>query len=215
MKIGVLGTGMVGKAIASRLIELGHQVKMGSRTANNEKAGEWLNKAGSPNASQGTFSDAATYGELIINCTSGMASLEVLKQAGAENLKAKVLIDIANPLDFSKGMPPSLSVCNTDSLGEQIQRTYPDLKVVKTLNTMNCNLMVNPALLAGDHDVFLCGNDVQAKAKVQDLLKSFGWKSPIDLGDLTAARGTEMILPVWLKLMGALGTANFNFKIVK
>jgi predicted dinucleotide-binding enzyme len=215
MKIAVLGTGMVGNAIASKLIQLSHQVKMGSRTANNAKAAEWVKKTGSANASQGTFLDAASFGEIIFNCTSGMATMEVLKQAGVDNLKNKILIDLANPLDFSKGMPPTLSICNSDSLGEQIQRTYPDVKVVKTLNTMNCNLMVNPSLVAGEHDVFISGNDMEAKSKVKDILKSFGWKSIIDVGDISGSRGTEMILPLWLKLMGTLGTPNFNFRIVK
>jgi predicted dinucleotide-binding enzyme len=215
MKIGVLGTGMVGKAIGTKLVQLGHSVKMGSRTANNEKAAEWIKSSG-PNSSQGTFADAAVFGELVFNCTSGMASLEVLKLAGANNLSGKVLIDISNPLDFSKGMPPTLSVCNADSLGEQIQRAFPAVKVVKTLNTMNCNIMVNPSLVPGSHDVFVCGNDADAKSKVTEILKNwFGWKSVIDLGDITSARGVEMMLPIWIRLMGALQTANFNFKIVR
>lgn len=215
MKIGVLGTGMVGKAISTKLVQLGHSVKMGSRTSNNEKAAEWA-KASGANASQGTFADAAAFGELVFNCTSGMASLEVLKLAGANNLSGKVLIDISNPLDFSKGMPPTLSVCNADSLGEQIQRAFPAVKVVKTLNTMNCNIMVNPSLVPGSHDVFVCGNDAGAKSKVTEILKNWiGWKSVIDLGDITSARGVEMMLPIWIRLMGALQTPNFNFKIVR
>jgi hypothetical protein len=215
MKIGVLGTGMVGKAISTKLVQLGHGVKMGSRTSNNEKAAEWV-KASGPNASQGTFADAAAFGEMLFNCTSGMASLEVLKLAGANNLSGKVLIDISNPLDFSKGMPPTLSVCNADSLGEQIQRAFPVVKVVKTLNTMNCNIMVNPSLIPGSHDVFVCGNDAGAKSKVTEILKNwFGWKSVIDLGDITSARGVEMMMPIWIRLMGVLQTPNFNFKIVR
>ena len=218
MKIGVLGTGVVGEAIGTKLLELGHEVKMGSRTANNEKALAWVNKnhAHAALASHGTFADAAAFGVIVFNCTSGKASLEVLRMAGADNLKGKVLIDIANPLDFSHGMPPSLLVCNTDSLGEQIQRAFPDVKVVKTLNTMNCNLMVNPALLSEDHVVFVSGNDAEAKATVTTLLKEgFGWKSVVDLGDISTARGTEMVLPLWVSLMGKLQTPVFNFKIVK
>lgn len=215
MKIAVLGTGMVGNAIGTKLVQLGHSVKMGSRTANNPKAAEWV-KANGANASQGSFADAAGYGEIVFNCTAGMGSLEALKLAGAENLNGKILIDIANPLDFSKGMPPTLSVCNTDSLAEQIQRAFPKAKVVKTLNTVNCNIMVNPFLVQGDHDVFVCGNDVGAKAKVTDILKNwFGWKSAIDLGDITAARGVEMLIPFWVHMWGVLQTANFNYKIVK
>lgn len=214
MRIGILGTGMVGKAIGTKLIQLGHEVKMGSRTANNEKAAEWV-KANGAHASQGTFSDAAAFGEMLFNCTSGMASLDALRSAGEKNLNGKVLIDVSNALDFSKGMPPSLFVCNTDSLAEQIQRTFPNAKVVKALNTMNCSLMVNPSLIPGEHDVFLCGNDAGAKTKVKELLKSFGWKMPIDLGDLTGARGMEMILPLWLRLMGTYQSPNFNYKIVR
>ena len=204
MKIGILGTGMVGKVIGTKLVQLGHSVKMGSRTANNEKAAEWVKTSGA-SASQGTFADAAAYGEILFNCTSGMASLDALKLAGAANMNGKVLIDLSNPLDFSKGMPPTLSICNSDSLGEQIQRTYPQVKVVKTLNTMNCNIMVNPSLVPGSHDIFVSGNDAGAKAKVSDILKNwFGWKTVIDIGDITTARGTEMLLPIWIRLMGLL-----------
>ncbi len=215
MKIGVLGTGVVGVTIGTKLVQLGHEVKMGSRTATNEKAAEWVKKNG-PRASQGTFADTAAFGEVLFNCTSGKASLDALRMAGAENLKGKVLIDIANPLDFSRGMPPSLLVCNTDSLGEQIQRAFPEAKVVKSLNTMNCNLMVNPALLPEDHLVFVSGNDAEAKATVTMILKDwFGWKSVMDLGDITTARGVEMVLPLWVSLMGKVGAPLFNFKIVK
>jgi predicted dinucleotide-binding enzyme len=215
MKLGVLGTGMVGITIATKLVKLGHEVKMGSRTTDNAKAAEWV-KANGPKASQGTFSQSAQFGEILFNCTNGMGSLEALALAGASNLKGKILVDIANPLDFSKGMPPSLSVCNTDSLGEQIQRAFPETKVVKTLNTVNCILMVDPALVKGDHDIFISGNDGQAKAKVTEILKTwFGWKSVIDLGDITSARATEMVLPIWVRLMGIFQSPNFNFKVVK
>jgi predicted dinucleotide-binding enzyme len=215
MKLGVLGTGIVGTTIGTKLVQLGHEVMMGSRTKNNEKAAAWV-KANGPKAFQGTFADAAQFGEMLFNCTSGMASVDALKLAGATNLKGKILLDIANPLDFSKGMPPTLSVCNTDSLGEQIQRAFLDVKVVKTLNTMNCKIMVNPSQVPGEHDVFVSGNDRAAKARVTEILKGwFGWKSAIDLGDITTARGTEQLVALWLRLMGTLGTANFNFKIVK
>lgn len=215
MKIGILGTGMVGSTIGTKLVKLGHEVKMGSRTADNMKGAEWV-KANGTKASQGTFEDTAAFGEILFNCTHGMASLDALRQAGAGNLKGKVLVDIANALDFSKGMPPSLAVCNTDSLGEQLQRAYPDTKIVKALNTVNCNLMVNPSLVKGDHDLFICGNDAQAKATVTDILKSwFGWKSVIDLGDITSARATEMLLPIWVRLMGLYKSPNFNFRIMK
>jgi 8-hydroxy-5-deazaflavin:NADPH oxidoreductase len=216
MKIAVLGTGIVGDTIGTKLIQCGHEVNMGSRTATNEKADAWVKKNGI-HATQGTFADAASYGEIVFNCTHGGASLEALKLAGIHNLKNKILIDIANALDFSKGMLPSLIVCNTDSLGEQIQRTFPDVKVVKTLNTMNCNLMVNPALVAnGDHDIFICGNDVEAKISVTRILRDwFGWKSIVDLGDITNARATEMLLPIWVRLYAKYQSPNFNFKIVR
>lgn len=218
MKIAVLGTGIVGNTIGSRLIELGHEVKMGSRSASNDKAAAWVQNAGS-NASQGTFAEAAAFADtFIFNCTSGQGAMEALQMTGKENLGGKILVDISNPLDFSKGMPPSLTVSNTDSLGETIQRTFPDLKVVKTLNTLTANLMVYPTQLAdGDHHLFLNGNDADAKQKTAELLQTFGWKADniIDLGDITTARGTEMLLPIWVRLYGTLGTPHFNFKIVR
>ncbi|MEO5643401.1 MAG: NAD(P)-binding domain-containing protein [Bacteroidia bacterium] len=216
MKIAVLGTGMVGNAIGTKLIALGHEVKMGSRTNTNEKALEWVNSAGN-NASQGTFEEAAAFGEIVFNCTKGQASVDVLQLAGEKNLNGKILIDISNSLDFSKGMPPTLSICNDDSLGETIQRAFPDVKVVKTLNTMNCNLMVNASAVPGEHNVFVSGNDPDAKTEVKKLLNDFGWNenSIIDLGDISTARGTEQLLPIWVRLMGTLGTPNFNFHIVK
>lgn len=215
MKIGILGTGIVGQTIGSKLVQLEHSVKMGSRTVYNEKATDWAKSNGS-SASNGTFEDAALFGEIIFNCTAGGASVEALKLAGEKNLNGKILIDLANTLDFSKGMPPTLSICNDDSLGEQIQRTFPHVKVIKSLNSMNCKLMVEPSLVKGDHDVFVCGNDSGAKEKVKSILAEwFGWKSIVDLGDITAARGLEMLLPIWIRLMGIYKTPNFNFKIVR
>jgi 8-hydroxy-5-deazaflavin:NADPH oxidoreductase len=216
MKIAVLGTGNVGDTIGSKLVSLGHEVMMGSRTADNEKAAAFVAKNnGKPKA--GTFAEAAAFGEIIFNCTSGAGSLEALRLAGEKNLAGKVLIDVANPLDFSKGMPPSLSVVNTNSLGEEIQKAFPDAKVVKALNTMWCGLMVNPGMInGGDHNTFVSGNDAGAKEKVKEILKSFGWmeKNILDLGDLTAARGTEMYLPIWLRIYGATNNGAFNIKIV-
>jgi len=215
VKLGILGTGMVGNAIGTKLIQLGHEVKMGSRTPSNEKAAEWV-KANGPKASQGTFADAAAFGEIVFNCTACTASIEALKQAGERNLQSKILIDISNPLDFSQGMPPTLTICNTDSVGEQIQRAFPNVKVVKTLNTVNCNVMVNPILVPGDHDVFMSGNDAAAKSKVREVLTQwFGWKSVIDLGDISTARGTEMYLPLWVRLYALFQKPNFNIKVVK
>jgi len=165
----------------------------------------------------GTFEETARHAEVILSATSGAAALEPLTLAGALNLRGKILVDISNPLDFSKGMPPTLTVCNTDSLGEQIQRAFPEAKVVKTLNTMNAFMMVNPGQLAGgDHTIFVCGNDAGARVAVTGYLKDwFGWKDVIDLGDISASRGMEMILPIWVRLFGLLRTPVFNFKIVR
>jgi predicted dinucleotide-binding enzyme len=214
MNIGVLGTGAVGRRIGTKLIELGHQVTMGSRSADGEALLEWVRESGE-NALGGAFAEAASDGELVFNCTAGTASLEALEAAGAGNLTGKVLVDVSNPLDFSKGMPPTLTVCNDDSLGEQIQAAFPEARVVKTLNTVNNLVMTEPGRLPNHHNVFVCGNDEAAKDQVAELLESFGWPegSIIDLGDISAARGTEMYLPLWLRLMGALGTAEFNIQI--
>lgn len=226
MNIGVLGTGMVAKAIAGKLSALGHSVKMGTRDvkatlarSQNDMTGgppvrTWLEAH--PQVTLGTFADAATHGQLVVNALSGQGALEGLALAGEAALAGKVLVDVSNPLDFSKGMPPSLTVSNTDSLGEQIQRKFPKARVVKTLNTTNAFLMVDPSQVAGgDHTMFVAGNDAPAKADVTGILKAFGWKDIIDLGDITMARGTEMWLPLWLRLYGALQTPMFNLKIVR
>jgi hypothetical protein len=217
MKIGVFGTGMVGTTIGSKLVSLGHEVKMGSRTANNDKAVAWTKAAGAK-ASQGTFADSAGFGELIFICTQGAGTLDALNAAGAGNLKGKILIDISNPLDFSKGMPPTLfAAASSESLGERIQAAFPESKVIKTLNTVTAELMVNPGKVGGgDHVMFISGNDAAAKATVGEFLKTqFGWKELVDLGDITTARGTECYLPLWIRLWGALKTPYFNVKIVK
>jgi predicted dinucleotide-binding enzyme len=214
MRIGVLGTGVVGTTIATALVQREHDVKLGARSTANAKAAEWVKAAGA-HATQGTFAEAASFGDIVFNCTSGTASLDALRAAGAESLGGKPLIDVANPLDFSRGMPPSLSVCNTDSLAEQIQRAFPGAKVVKALNTVNANVMVNPGVVPGEHDVFICGNDSGAKAATADLLQSFGWTNIIDLGDIGAARGTEMLLPIWLRLWGTFKTPHINFHIAR
>jgi 8-hydroxy-5-deazaflavin:NADPH oxidoreductase len=214
MRIGILGTGMVGQTIGTRLTQLGHDVKMGSRDAGNEKARKWVMQIG-PRASHGTFADAAAFGDVLFNCTSGDGSLPALKAAGEKNLSGKVLIDVANPLDMTKIPLPQLTVCNDDSLGERIQREFPKTKVVKSLNTMNCQLMVDPRKVPGEHDVFVCGNDADAKATAKEILREFGWDDPIDLGDITASRGTEMLLPIWLRLMVGLKTPMFNFHVAR
>jgi len=214
MRIGILGTGIVGQTIGSRLVQLGHDVKLGARSATNEKAAKWVGGVGE-RGTQGTFADAAVFGEIVFNCTAGTISLDVIHAAGAENLKGKVLVDVSNPLDFSHGFPPTLTVCNTDSVGEQIQHAVPEARVVKTLNTMTAAVMVNPSAVPGDHEVFLCGNDADAKGRVTELLRSFGWRGVLDLGDITGARGMEMILPIWLRLMGTLKMPMFNFHIAR
>lgn len=214
MEIGIFGTGIVGQTIGARLIELGHNVKMGSRLPENEKARAWA-KASGKKASYGTYKEAAAFGELLFNCTAGKGSLSALEFAHASDLNNKILIDAANPLDFSRGFPPTLTVSNTDSLGEQIQREHPLLKVVKALNTMNVDVMVHPERVRSAHDVFICGNDAIAKATVAKLLTEIGWESIIDLGDITNARGMEMALPLWISLQKKLGTNIFNFRIAK
>ncbi|MBC8173147.1 MAG: NAD(P)-binding domain-containing protein, partial [Chitinophagales bacterium] len=200
MNIAVLGTGVVGQTIAEKLTLLGHDVMLGTRNVSDALARTEPDNFGRPplqawskehaDIKLGTYEEASAFGELIVNATNGAGTLEALEQAGKNNLSGKVLVDISNPLDFSKGMPPSLLVCNTDSLGEQIQRAFPEARVVKTLHTMNAYIMVNPDLLPEDHTVFVCGNDADAKNKTKELLKSFGWKEKniLDIGDITNAR---------------------------
>ncbi len=203
---------MVGQAISARLAELGHDVMIGTRDLN--KLSEW--HSSHSDIKIGSFAGTAGHGEIIFNATNGAGSLEALKLAGESNLNGKVLVDISNPLDTSKGMPPSLFVSNTDSLGEQIQRAFPNVKVLKTLNTVTANIVVYPQQVAnGDHHVFVSGNDAGAKGQVVGILKSFGWNHILDLGDITTARGAEMYLHIWLRLWGVLGTGMFNIKIMK
>ncbi len=215
MRIGVFGTGVVGQAIGAKLVALGHEVRMGSRSADNESAATWAGEAG-PQASHGTFADAAGFGELLFNCTAGLASLDVLRAAGAENLAGKVVVDVSNALDFSQGAPPTVGLGNADSVGEQLQREFPEARVVKTLNTVNCEVMVDPSLVPGEHDMFVCGNDESAKADVRSLLESFGWPANhiLDLGDITSARAVEMYLALWLRLWGVAQSPHFNIRLV-
>lgn len=217
-KIAVLGTGTVGNTIGSKMIELGNTVMMGSRTATNEKAKAFVDKHPGGNASAGNFADAIAFADIVINCTKGDITIDVLK-TGANKLAGKIVIDIANPLDFSNGMPPCLipSLSNTHSLGEEVQKQFPDAKVVKTLNTMWCGLMVNPNMINnGDHVNYMCGNDAAAKDTVRSLLIEMGWndKNILDLGDISNSRATEAVLPIWLRVYGVQKTGAFNFKIV-
>jgi predicted dinucleotide-binding enzyme len=211
MKIGVLGTGSAGQTLAGKFVEMGHDVMMGARSADNEKVLAFAQRTG---GRAGTFSDAAAFGELVFNCTRGGTSLETLAQLRTE-LTGKTLVDIANPLDFSQGFPPHLSVSNTDSLAEQIQRALPETFVVKSLNTVNASVMIDPSRVPGRHTVFVSGNDKRAKGRVSDLLRALGWQSIIDLGDITSARAAEQILPLWVRLYGVLGTEEFNIAVMK
>ena len=216
MRIAVLGTGVVGRTLAGKLVQSGHDVVLGSRSATNEAAVGWAAEAG-PRAKAATFADAAAQAEVIINATPGTVSLEVLAAASTKNIAGKVLIDVANPLDHSAGFPPSLSISNTDSLAETIQRAFPTARVVKALNTMRADVMVAPDRLAdGDHDVFMAGDDAGAKEVVAGLLQEFGWRPEHirDLGPLEAARGMEMWLPLWLRIFLNQGNRVFNIKVV-
>jgi predicted dinucleotide-binding enzyme len=214
MRFGVLGSGMVGQAIAGKLAALGHEVKMGGRKAGGEKAAAWAKKTGR-GASEGSFADAAAFGEVVFHCTLGETALDALRAAGAGNLKGKVVVEVSNPLDFSRGMPPRLFTPPGDSLGETIQREFPDARVVKALNTVNADIMVAPEKLPGESDLFLCGNDAEAKKKVTEILRSFGWKTIHDLGGIENARGMEAYLLLWLELYGKWKSPAFNVRIVK
>ncbi|HXQ48531.1 MAG TPA: NAD(P)-binding domain-containing protein [Thermoplasmata archaeon] len=216
MKIGILGSGVVGQTLGTKLASLGHSVKMGSRTPANAEASAWAKKTGE-GASHGTFADAAHHGEMLFNCTLGEASLEALRSAKASDLVGKILVDVSNALDFSKGMPPALLLPSTDSLAEQIQRAFPEARVVKALNTVAAPLMVDPGRLQkGAHSIFICGNDPTAKKAVQELLEvGFGWKDVVDLGDVSMARGTEAYLLLWTRLYMKFQNPEFNIRIVR
>ncbi|HEX6887561.1 MAG TPA: NAD(P)-binding domain-containing protein [Candidatus Nanopelagicales bacterium] len=225
MQIAVLGTGSVGRALAARLDELGHDVTLGTRSPaatlsrsepdpmGNPTFAVWGNDH--PGVRLATFADAAADAELVINATNGSATLEVLDAAGEDHLGGKVLVDVSNPLDFSAGFPPTLFVKDSDSLGEQVQRAFPTVRVVKALNTMTASLMVHPESLGATTTVFICGDDPAAKAAVTALLTAMGHRDVLDLGGIEAARGTEMYLPLWLRMMGALGTGMFNIRVVR
>jgi predicted dinucleotide-binding enzyme len=226
MRVGVLGTGIVGQTLSGKIAEAGHDVMVGTRDveaslartepglAGSPPFSEWL--AQNPGVKVGTFAEAASHGEIVFNATSGGGSLEALRLAGSSNLDGKILVDVSNPMDFSHGMPPKLFVSNTDSLAEQIQNAFPGAKVVKTLNTVTAFVMVDPGRVGdGDHHAFVSGNDGWAKAEVTRVLQEwFGWKDVIDLGDITTARGTEMYLALWIRLFAALGTPMLNVKVV-
>ena len=213
MRIAVLGTGAVGRTLGKRLAELGHEVTLGTRDPLATSAREgWLPPTG---VGLADFATATADAEVVINATNGRSSLEALGEAGHENLAGKVLIDVSNPLDFSAGFPPTLFVPNSDSLGEQIQRAFPEARVVKSLNTLTASLMVDPSSLGEVSTVFVCGEDDGAKAVVVALLHDLGHADVLDLGGIAAARGMEQWLLLWLRVMGALGGPRFNLRIVR
>lgn len=210
MKIGVLGTGPVGQALASRLVELGHDVTMGSRDAANATAAGWAREHG---AASGNFRQAAAGAELVVNATAGSHSTEAVAQADPD--PGTVLLDVSNALDGN--FPPGLTVPPSDSTAERLQRAHPRTYVVKALNTMNCDVMVHPELVPGEHDVFVAGDDAGAKGAVAGLLRQFGWPEAAirDVGPLTAARGLEAGVLFWVALRVAIGHNRFNFHIAQ
>ena len=214
MRIAVLGTGVVGATVGARLVETGHEVRLGSRTADNATAAAWAAQHG---GGHGTFADVAEWGEVVVNATAGLVSLDALTAAGVENLAGKVVLDLANALDFSAGFPPSVVQHDGLSVGEQIQAAFPSARVVKSLNTMNADVMVRPRSLSGAHTVFVAGDDPAAKEVVSGLLLGFGWAQDeiLDAGGITASRGLELYLPLWLALMQAGGTPAFNIHVVR
>ena len=221
MRIGILGTGMVGRALAEGFVRTGHDVSLGTRDvhATTTRALDGATFAGwlaeNPAVALADLAATAAAAEVVVNATNGSATVAALSAAGEQNLAGKVLIDVSNPLDFSAGFPPTLTIKDSDSLGEVVQRTFPAARVVKSLNTMNANLMTRPDLLPEPTTVFVSGNDPDAKATVAALLGEFGWGDVLDLGDISTARGPEMWLPLWLRIMGAVGGPAFNLRIVR
>ncbi|GAA1937473.1 NADPH-dependent F420 reductase [Kitasatospora viridis] len=214
MKIAVLGTGEVGRTLATRLAGLGHQVTIGSRTADNAQAAEW---AAANGGAHGTFATAAAGAELVLNATAGEHALAALTAAGAQNLDGKTVIDVSNWLDFSAGFPPKVVVPDEGSLVEHLQAAFPGARFVKTLNTVNIKVMVSPQEVPGRHAIFVSADDAGAKAQAVELLRSFGWTDEqiTDLGGLATARGTETYLNLWLLLYGKIGHGSFNISLVE
>jgi hypothetical protein len=213
MKIGVLGSGDVGQVLGAGFIKYGHEVKMGTRDPMQEKVKNWVAKNGTK-ASAGSFAGAAQFGELLVLATHGVATENAIKLAGVKNFSGKVVIETTNPLDFSKGVPPTLSVGFTDSLGEQIQRLIPEAKVVKAFSIVGNAHMVNPQFPGGPPDMFICGNDASAKVKVTEILKVFGWPV-IDLGGIEMSRYLEPLAMVWIMYGFNTNTWNHAFKLLK
>jgi predicted dinucleotide-binding enzyme len=212
VKVGVLGTGDVGQALGTAFVTLGHDVKMGSRHAKNEKALSWAKGAG-PKASAGAFSEVAAFGEIVVLATLGAANESALEAAGPDALRGKIVIDTTNPLDFSGGMPPKLFVSGTDSAGERVQRLLPDSKVVKAFNTVGHAHMFRPAFPGGPPDMFLCGNDEGAKGKVGEILREFGW-GVVDLGGIEGSRYLEAMCLAWVLVGLRTKSWNHAFKLL-
>jgi 8-hydroxy-5-deazaflavin:NADPH oxidoreductase len=221
---GVLGTGIVGQTLAAKLASLGHEVRMGTRDVEAARSRTEPGPAGAqPLASWlaehtqvmlTPFADAVASSEILINATSGSASVDVLRSINAEDLDAKILVDVGNPLDFSSGQL-DLSPGVTDSLGEALQREFASVRVVKALNMMTAAAMVDPgAVGGGEHTAFIAGNHDAAKTVVTTMLHSFGWRDVRDLGDIAAARGMEAYLVLWLRAMQTFGSPMFNIKLV-
>lgn len=209
MQIAILGTGAVGPALAKALSAAGHQVTIGTRNPEQTKAREQWAEVDLPLAA---YQDLDA--DIFINATNGSGSLPALQAVG-DALNGKVLIDASNPLDFSQGFPPSLFVSNTDSLAEQLQREFPEARVVKMFNTMANQVMINPRGLADDSTIFVAGNDTEARQSAASIAADLGWTDVFDLGDLTAARGLEMYLPLWVRIFAQLGRPEFNIKLVR
>ncbi len=214
MKVGILGTGDVGRTLANAFVTLGHEVKMGSREATNEKSATWVKQAGA-RASSGTFADAAGFGEVIALATQGVVNEAVLKAAGPERLAGKVLIDVTNPLDVSKGMPPRLAVGHTDSGGEQVQRAAPKARVVKAFNIVGHTSMFRPEYKEGPPDMFICGNDAEAKQQVTSILHDFGWANVVDYGGIESSRYLEPLCLVWVLYGVKTGSWNHAIKMLR
>ena len=209
MRIAVIGTGSAGRTLAAGFRRIGHDVVVGTRDPEaTRRREEWADSE----LSLATFGDAAVGVDLVVNATGGLVSLEALAEV---DLDGKVLLDVSNPLDFSQGFPPTLSVKDTDSLAEQIQRAHPEARVVKALNTVNGAVMVDPGRLPEATTIFVAGNDPLAREAVRELLGELGWVDIIEFPTLDAARGLEMWLPLWVRLMGNLGTADFNIRLVR
>lgn len=227
MKIAIIGTGMVGRGLAARLAGLGHDVAIGTRDVEDTLARSTPDGMGTPPYAQWqqenpqvrllALPDAGEHGEVVINAANGQNALATLEGVGAGPLVGKVLLDLALPLDLSEGFPPTLTISNTDSLGEQIQRAFPDARVVKSLTSVYYQVMIDPTRVPGPHSIFVAGDDSDAKRVVEEILREFGWptESIIDLGDISGARGVEMYARLFFTLYNAFGTFDFNINVTR